>query len=157
MNQPSFALHRLSDVQAMATALQCPEDPEKAERIFRAILHTLRDCLPSDNAIRVLRLLPDPLKAIYVQNWQTLASCTDALSMPQFIRRVRESAGKIAFYDFPTEAVTERYIREVYGYVEQQLPVKKRYVWKASIPFLAAFSKPASQVNPFTTIYTSRN
>jgi uncharacterized protein (DUF2267 family) len=138
----------------MAHALQCPHDPERAVRIFRSVLHTLRDCLPLESAIDVLRVLPGTLKSIYIENWIALDCRVPIKSSQHFVNAVREHAGKIAFYDFPTEALTEDYIRTVLQYIENEVSHNKLAFLQNAIPFLPAISKSYYRYRPFTTVYS---
>lgn len=151
----AISLHTQKDI---ALALKVPDDPQQGERIFRNVLHMLRDCLSLDSAICLLRLLPYSLQTIFIEDWHASEQIIN-LSHPQrFVKALRDSAGKLAYYDFPTEAITESQIQAVFQYVEKEMSTSKKRIFRSMLPFsLIPFFEPLSQATAFTNIYKASN
>lgn len=132
----------------LAKMLNCPKDLEKANRIARATLHTLRAHLSLDDAISVLKLLPLPLKRIFIENWNLKTAIEPPFGIKSFIHDVQVSAGRIAFYDFPTEEATDFSIRTVLQYVELKISEHSKEQFRELIPLpLRSFLPPKLPIN----------
>ncbi len=109
------------ELATLTQELHWERDAERGIRILRTVLHSLRDLLRLDDAIAVLMLLPHPMKALFIENWNTsdLAGVPPELS--SFVDVIRRKAGKLAFCDFATPAETEKSIQHIFNYIRQQL------------------------------------
>jgi uncharacterized protein (DUF2267 family) len=73
-----------------------PDDPKKAERILKAVLHTLRDRLTVEESFQLLAQFPLFLKGIYVSEWKYR-------QQPLRIRHIEEFIGQAAIRDRSAE------------------------------------------------------
>jgi uncharacterized protein (DUF2267 family) len=139
-----------------AGSLNCLNDPDKAERVLRAILHKVRDILQLEEAIVLLRLLPLSLKQVYIEDWCIRENPSPISTLLQFVEGIRSDAGKIAYYDFPSEDYTAHAVKVVLEYIENELPDGKGRILRSILPtFLwPLLAVEALQVNPFQRIYT---
>ncbi|HEU4717556.1 MAG TPA: DUF2267 domain-containing protein, partial [Bacteroidia bacterium] len=64
-NDGNSFLNDLSDV------LGFPGEKQKAGRILKAVLHTMRDHIPVETSLHFLSQLPAFLKAAYVEEWKS--------------------------------------------------------------------------------------
>jgi uncharacterized protein (DUF2267 family) len=101
--------------------LHWERDSEKGVRILRTVLHSLRDFLRLDDAIAILMLLPHPMKAIFIENWNTADLPIVPPETTSFAEVVRRKAGKLAFCDFATPADTEKSIVHIFKYIHNHL------------------------------------
>ena len=118
----------------LAEELRCPQDPEKARRVLLAVLQTLRANLSFTVSVLLFHLLPHTLKYVFVENWNFLDHKPTAASRDEFISQVRQSASPITFYDFPTEADTEKTIRIVFSYLGKYMPERRKINVMRTIP-----------------------
>ncbi|MDJ1469084.1 DUF2267 domain-containing protein [Cytophagaceae bacterium DM2B3-1] len=121
--------------------LHWERDPEKGVRILRTVLHSLRDLLKLDDAIAILMLLPHPMKALFIENWNTADLPSVPPEMCNFVDLIRKKAGKLAFFDFATPADTEKSIEHIFCYIQEKLDIDQvrelqRYLPAMVRPFL---------------------
>lgn len=120
----------------LTVELHWKRDAEKGVRVLRTVLHSLRDFLRLDDAIAVLMLLPHPMKALFIENWNT----ADLPSVPpetsSFAEVIRQKAGKLAFCDFATPTDTEKSIRHIFKYINEQLTTEQMRELQRYLPSL---------------------
>jgi len=109
------------ELLSLTQELHWDRDAEKGVRILRTVLHSLRDLLKLDDAIAVLLLLPHPMKAIFIENWNTADLPCVLPETTSFLELVRKKSGKLAFCDFPTQAETEKSVRYIFDYISEHL------------------------------------
>jgi uncharacterized protein (DUF2267 family) len=90
------------------------DTPEKAARILPAILHALRDTIPTQESIQVLAQLPMFLKAVYVNGWSTKGRKQKVKSLEEFITIVKGYNPVTSDHDFITDELTEHYIQSTF-------------------------------------------
>lgn len=120
----------------LAEELHWERDTEKGVRILRTILHSLRDFLRLDDAIAVLMLLPHPMKALFIENWNTADLPSVLPETSSFAEVIRRKAGKLAFCDFPTPAETEKSIDHIFQYLRAHLTREQLHELQRYLPAL---------------------
>ena len=65
-----FAIEADKFVKQLAVDLGHEEDPDKARRILKSVLHTLRDRISIQESFQMMAQLPILLKGLYVENWK---------------------------------------------------------------------------------------
>jgi uncharacterized protein (DUF2267 family) len=100
------AAHFIDDV---AAELGIPKDRERAARILRVVLHTLRERLSAAESLDLLAQLPMFIKGMYVDGWHVRPKPNRGIRSPRdFIVRMCELDFGAAAGDFPSpEAATE--------------------------------------------------
>jgi uncharacterized protein (DUF2267 family) len=94
-------------VKELARELKCPDDYDRAARVLRAVLHTLRDMITTDESLQFVSQLPMFLKAAYVDGWSS--SRKERISnVNEFFQRIREHDSPVGFHDFPGKGFDER-------------------------------------------------
>lgn len=72
----------------LAHELGHPGEHTRAARVFRGVVHTLRDILPTGENLQLLSQLPMFLKGVYVDGW-TDRQAGDIRNLDQFIDRIK--------------------------------------------------------------------
>lgn len=101
-------------VKEVATELGIPEDIGKADRIFRAVVHTLRNRLTPPESLQLIAQFPMLIKAIYVDGWRISDEARRLRRLGDFIEAVREQGGAGTHDDFVTDLEVEKAIRAVF-------------------------------------------
>lgn len=92
----NYALEAQKFVGSLAVDLGCTEDHDKARRILKTVLHTLRDRITIAESFQLIAQLPTLIKGMYVENWKyseqplkfrTTKSMLDALVKSQHLNR----------------------------------------------------------------------
>ena len=65
-----FAQEADKFIKHLAQDLDHPQDTEKARRILKAVLHTLRERITIQESFQLMAQLPTLIKALYVENWK---------------------------------------------------------------------------------------
>lgn len=87
------------------------DDTKKAGRILSAILHALRDIIPTTESLQLISQFPMFLKAVYVNGWTLKKDRPKIKQMADFIDLVRKYDGPSAINDFEyNDDVAEQYI-----------------------------------------------
>lgn len=73
-----------------------PDDPKKAERVLKAVLHTLRDRLTLEESFQLMAQFPLFLKGLYASEWKPRQE-------PLRIRHVEEFIGQASIRDRSAE------------------------------------------------------
>ncbi|PWL37644.1 DUF2267 domain-containing protein [Flagellimonas aquimarina] len=96
------------------------DNTDKAGRILSAILHALRDIIPTQESLQFIAQLPMFLKAVYVQGWKLHSKKIKAKRMADFIDLVRQHDGPAAINDFEySDEVAERYIKTTFVFLRK--------------------------------------
>jgi uncharacterized protein (DUF2267 family) len=101
-------------VNHLAGSLGYADDPAKAGRVLKAVLHALRDRISPEESLQLLAQLPMFLKAVYVEGWHRLSPLPRIKHLEDFIDEVVAADGKTGVWDFPTDAAAEHAIRTVF-------------------------------------------
>lgn len=85
-------------VRMLAEDLQTSRD--KAARILRAVLHSLRKRLSLQESFQLLAQLPMAFKAVYVDGWKYDTQFVRIEHLHEFFDEIRNEDGLTAAYDF---------------------------------------------------------
>lgn len=78
-------------------------DKDKVNRIFRSVIHALRDSISFEESLQLIAQLPFILKAVYVENWSAKNKGRKVKHLDDFIEKVMKNDKKNSdndFYDF---------------------------------------------------------
>ncbi|TVR80576.1 MAG: DUF2267 domain-containing protein [Chitinophagaceae bacterium] len=114
MNFEKYSAKGNEFINALAKELGDSKDRERAGRVLRAVLHTLRDRISPDESLHLISQLPMYVKAIYVDGWNIKYSKSGQKNtLKDFIADLREKSGKLAEIDFGTVEEAEKAIKAV--------------------------------------------
>ena len=128
-------------VNEVARELGIPDDNDKAMRILKAVLHTLRDKISPEESLQLIAQLPLFIKAIYVDGWRISGKHQKMRKMNDFLEAVISNGGVTGDDDFQTLDRTESAVRDVFHILQQHisegeiidiikvLPVDLRQLW----------------------------
>ncbi|MBS1494965.1 MAG: DUF2267 domain-containing protein [Bacteroidetes bacterium] len=91
------------------------EDKEKVYRMFKSVLHTLRDSITLENSLHFLAQLPFILKATYVDNWSHKVKRIKIKHTEDFVKLVKRNDGKAFDYDFLSDGEVERICKIIFS------------------------------------------
>jgi uncharacterized protein (DUF2267 family) len=91
------------------------EDPQQSYTALRAVLHTLRDRLPPDEAVNLAAQLPMLVRGFYFEGWHPSDRPLRYRDKDEFLARVRSQAPKLA------EEETERAVAVVFHELFREL------------------------------------
>ena len=97
LNFNQYATEGNTFLKDYATEMNMPNDRDKAGRILTAILHALRDIIPTEESLQFIAQLPMFLKAVYVNGCNIKKKKPKIKHMAEFLELVRA-------YDWPAEA-----------------------------------------------------
>lgn len=101
MNFEKYASIANEFVNEVAAELGCPEDRDKAGRMLRSVLHTLRDRLTVDESFSLLAQLPMFIKAVYIDGWKPSRTPDKRIkTVDDFVAHVMEYDDRQAAIDF---------------------------------------------------------
>jgi uncharacterized protein (DUF2267 family) len=99
LNFENYAIKGNQFMRELSEKLGFEDEPQRAARILKSVLHTLRDHLTIEESLQMLAQLPMFLKAIYVEGWS--AKKKKKIShISEFLDEVWENDGKSARNDF---------------------------------------------------------
>ncbi|HEY6948740.1 MAG TPA: DUF2267 domain-containing protein [Gemmatimonadales bacterium] len=96
---------------------------------MRAVLHAVRDRLPSDEAVELAAQMPLLLKGVYFDGWDPGAPPARARSRHAFLTLVRRHLGGRA-----READTEQIIRAVFKLLATHVPRGEIHDVRGALP-----------------------
>lgn len=108
-------------LKEVANELQMPEDPGRALRILRAVLHGLRDRIPPQESLQMISQLPMYIKAIYVEGWKWAPNNNSIRHIDDFVQAVKVHDGISGDYDFEDPEHTEEYIKAVFRVLQRHV------------------------------------
>jgi len=85
-------------VRELAAELSLPE--EKAYRIIRVVLHSLRNHIPIAESFHLIAQLPLVWKGIYVDGWKPSQEFIRLGNMADYIQSIRHEDKNMSGYDF---------------------------------------------------------
>lgn len=85
-------------VKLVAEDLKVPR--EKAGRIIRAVLHSLRNRISHEESFQLMAQLPMVLKGVYVDGWKFDKDFNRISHLDDYLDEVRREDGGLAGYDF---------------------------------------------------------
>ncbi|WP_114520865.1 DUF2267 domain-containing protein [Altererythrobacter sp. ZODW24] len=111
------------------------DDKQRAHRLLRSTLHTLRDRLPIGEAVDLSAQLPTLIRGIYFEGWQPHRTPTGEKTAEEFSGRVDEAFGDDENIDPVTltraalEVVSDHVSGGEINDVKGCLPPKIRELW----------------------------
>jgi uncharacterized protein (DUF2267 family) len=108
-------------LKEVANELQMPDDPGRALRILRAVLHGLRDRIPPQESLQMISQLPMYIKAIYVEGWKWSPNNNSIRHIDDFVATVKSNDGVSGDYDFEDAEHTEEYIKGVFRVLQRHV------------------------------------
>ncbi|MGB5434874.1 MAG: DUF2267 domain-containing protein [Maribacter sp.] len=111
LNFNQYAVEGNTFLKNYAKEMNLGDDTKKAGRILSAILHALRDIIPTTESLQLISQFPMFLKAVYVNGWTLKKDRPKIKQMADFIDLVRKYDGPSAINDFEyNDDVAEQYI-----------------------------------------------
>jgi len=83
-------------------------DKEKVYRIFKSVLHALRDSISMENSLHFLAQLPFILKASYVENWSHKNNNIKIKHIKDFVHLIKKNDGKAFDFDLLSDNEIKR-------------------------------------------------
>ena len=90
-------------IKELTLELGDSESTDKAGRVLRTVLHTLRNRLPIEESMQLISQLPMYIKAIYVDGWKISKQHFQIKSVNDFLNEVYLESTRNNFNDFPDE------------------------------------------------------
>lgn len=118
-------------IKEVAEELGFPDDHHLAERMLRAVLHTLRSRLTIQESFQMMAQLPMLLKALYVDGWKYQQKPSRIKHIGDFIREVVHEDFPSGHHDITTSKDGENAIRAV-------LKVIRRHVSEGEVQDILA-------------------
>jgi uncharacterized protein (DUF2267 family) len=87
-------------VNRLAARLGDEDNRDRAGRVLRCVLHTLRDRLTVEESFQLLAQLPMVIKALYIENWQPYRYHNKIKTLQELSEEVMKLDGMSAWRDF---------------------------------------------------------
>ncbi|WPP49808.1 DUF2267 domain-containing protein [Catalinimonas niigatensis] len=98
----------------LAKEIQEPDNVRKAERILKAVLHTLRDRIPMQESFQLIAQLPLFIKGMYVTEWKYGEKPSRIRHMEEFIDTVKIKNRAIGEDDFGDDEKATFIIKKIF-------------------------------------------
>jgi hypothetical protein len=98
------------------------ENKGKVYRIMRSVLHTVRDCITTEESMKLMAKLPFFAKVVFEENWEAryMKDLPKPKTIHEFIEQVKDNHGKMFLaYDFANNAEIEYSCRMVLGLIKE--------------------------------------
>jgi len=120
LNFNQYATEGNTFLKDYAKQMDMPNDRDKAGRIFTAIMHALRDIIPSEESLQFIAQLPMFLKAVYVNGWTIKKKKPKVKNMADFLDLVKKHDWPAADNDFEySDELAERYVDTTFTYLRK--------------------------------------
>lgn len=111
LNFEKFAKEAHDYLNELARALGHPEEKERVLKIWRAVMHTLRDRIHLGESMQLMDPLPMIFKGIYVEGWKySEKPSKDYSSIEEMKEEVKNLQSRYGEEDFPWSKSTEEII-----------------------------------------------
>lgn len=111
------------------------KDTKKAGRIFTAVMHALRDIIPTEESLQLIAQLPMFLKAVYVNGWSIKKKKPKIKTMAEFLELVRSHDWPAAANDFTdSDEVAERFVDTTFIYLRKYVSLGEMEDIRDSLP-----------------------
>lgn len=87
-------------VNRLAVRLDDEENTDRAGRVLRCVLHSLRNRLTLEESFQLLAQLPMVIKALYIEGWQPSRTHVRVKTLHELCEEVIKEDGKSAWRDF---------------------------------------------------------
>lgn len=118
-------------IREVANELGDPDDLNRAERVLRAVLRTMRHRLTPVESLQFIAQLPMMIKAIYVEGWQITNKYQQLRHLDDFVSMVRAEEVQMGYSHYETDEQVEQSIRAVFA-------VLKNYVSEGEVEDVVA-------------------
>ena len=109
-------------IDEVAAELGIPGDRDRATRILRVVLHTLRERLTASESMDLLSQLPLFVKGLYVDGWHIRTKPNRHIRSPRdFVERMRDLDFGAAAGDFPTPLAAMEAARAVFRVLQRRI------------------------------------
>jgi uncharacterized protein (DUF2267 family) len=108
-------------INELASHLRQPGDSERACRVLKAVLHTLRDQIPPAESMQMIAQLPLILRAIYIEGWRITGKPRKVRQYHEFIEEVMSQRRGILAGDLASKSETKDAIFIVLGMIKEKV------------------------------------
>lgn len=98
----------------LSVRLGDPDNKDRAGRILRSVLHTLRDHITVEESMQLLAQLPMALKGVYVDGWKLNGHHDRVHSLDSFMAEVVRTEGPGSWRDFSSPEETAQAVKAVW-------------------------------------------
>lgn len=109
----NYAMKGNEFVNLLARNLGYEDDRDRAARVLRAVLRTMRDHMSLEESSDLLAQLPMAIKAVYVDGWRMTQPHKRVKSFEEFAGNVLKEHGQNAWRDFSNIDEVETSVRAV--------------------------------------------
>ena len=135
LNFKPYATERNTFLKEYAKEMNMAKDPDRAGRIFTAIMHALRDILPLEESLQFNAQLPMFLKAVYVNGWNIKKKKPNIKHMDQFLDLVRTHDWPAEVNDFEyNDEIAERYVDTTFIYLLKYITLGEMEDIRSDLP-----------------------
>ncbi|SFR66216.1 DUF2267 domain-containing protein [Maribacter stanieri] len=135
LNFNKYATEGNTFLKDYSKEMNMANDPDKAGRIFTAIMHALRDIIPTEESLQFISQLPMFLKAVYVNGWAIKKNKPKVKNMTEFLDLVRSHDYPAATNDFEYDnEVAERYVDTTFIYLRKYVSLGEMEDLRDSLP-----------------------
>lgn len=111
LNFEKFAQDAHEYINYLATELGHPDEKERVLKIWRAVMHTVRDRIHMGESLQLIAPLPMILKGIYVEDWKYSEKPAKKFETIEEMKdQVKEIQRRYGEEDFPWSKSTEEII-----------------------------------------------
>ncbi len=139
-----YTAHGNQFLSQLADELNMPNDKERALRMLKSVLHSLRNRISPEESSQFFAQLPMMIKAIYVDGWQIGKHQKRISNFDEFVSEVYELGGGYKGITFGDRMEAERAIQSV-------LKVLKQYISEGEFNDVLV-SMPAKLQSPLLDI-----
>lgn len=108
-------------MNAIAMELGHPDDTDRAYRIFRSVMHALRDNIPVEENLHLMAQLPMMIKAVYVDNWKVYGEGRNVRHLDEFVQKVMDKNTNNYQRDLKTPDQTKQAIESVFNVLKRNV------------------------------------
>ena len=116
-----FAQKGRAFINEIAIELGDQQDPKRALRITKAVLHALRNKISPEESLQMISQLPLYVKAIYVDNWKLHTSDVKIRHVEDFLGLVKKELGVTKDHDLRNLKDTEDATRAVFKVLQNHV------------------------------------
>jgi uncharacterized protein (DUF2267 family) len=103
----------------LASEIGEPDNLKKADRMLKAVLHTLRDSIPMEESFQFMAQLPLIVKGIYVSDWKYSTQPKKIRHLDAFIEEVKIKDNMTGEGDFKNSDKASLLIKKVFKVLGQ--------------------------------------
>lgn len=105
----------------VAKELGHPKDTDRAYRVFRSVMHTLRDNIPVEENLHLIAQLPMMIKAVYVDNWKVYGEGRNVRHLDEFVQKVIDKNTNNTQRDLNTPDQAEKALESVFNVLKRNV------------------------------------